>query len=129
MAKYTEELANQIIELIKQGNFASVAYEACGISKDTFYEWVKNKPDFADSIKKAKSERISTLVSAIKTDSSWQSKAWMLERLSREKYHLLTASEKDLQEQLDDIKRRLLAKEKENTKRIKVPEKAFFDEK
>lgn len=40
--KLTEEIIDQICELIRKGSYietASVAY--CGISKDTFYRWLK----------------------------------------------------------------------------------------
>jgi hypothetical protein len=105
--KYTKERVDKIAELIRGGNFASVAYGAVGLSHQTYHRWLKEKCEFNELIKRAKAERISSLISAIKQDGSWQSKAWMLERLNREKYHLLTASEKEMSERLDKIEERL----------------------
>ncbi|MCP4652822.1 MAG: hypothetical protein GY858_05505 [Candidatus Omnitrophica bacterium] len=101
--KYTPELASQIVKLIEDGNFAKVAHKAVGISNDTFYAWIKNKAEFSENIKKAKAKRISTLIDSIKQDKSWQSKAWMLERLRRKQYHLPTRSELEWEKRLDSL--------------------------
>ena len=37
--KYSAELAQQIAQLIEDGNFAKVAAAASGISEETFYRW------------------------------------------------------------------------------------------
>lgn len=105
--KYTKTTTNKIIKLIKEGNFASVAYTACGIGKTTYFRWLKEHKDFKNSIKKAKAERITALILAIRIDDSWQSKAWALERLARDKYHLPTGAEKDLNSRLDTIESKL----------------------
>lgn len=39
-SKLTPELGNRIVALIKKGNFAKVAAEACGISESTYYSWM-----------------------------------------------------------------------------------------
>ena len=57
MAKYNKKTVENICALISTDSY-TVA-EICkqvGISKDTYYEWEKTKPDFSDAIKKAKSE-------------------------------------------------------------------------
>jgi len=56
MAKYSKDLVNRIVGLIESDSY-TVA-EICaivGISKDTFHTWINTKPDFSDSIKRAKS--------------------------------------------------------------------------
>jgi hypothetical protein len=123
--KYKKETTSKIIKLIKEGNFASVAFQAVGISNETYYRWLKTKPEFSESIKKAKAERITSLIQAIKLDDSWQSKAWALERLARDKFHLPTRAEKDLNERLGVIENKLdeylLKKEKTNGRNFATP--------
>lgn len=104
MSKYSPEISDKIVKLISAGNFASIAFQAAGISHDTFHRWIKEKPEFSESIKKAKAERVASLILAIRQDTSWQSKAWMLERLDREKYHLLTASEAEMRAEIAEIR-------------------------
>lgn len=53
--KYSEEITEKICKLLKKGNTITTTCEAVGIHKDTFYEWLKKKPDFTDAIKKAQS--------------------------------------------------------------------------
>lgn len=52
--KYSAEITEKICRHLKKGNTITTTCQAVGISKDTFYEWVKKKADFADAIKKAK---------------------------------------------------------------------------
>lgn len=105
--QYSKKTADQIAKLIEDGNFAKTAYHACGVSHQSFYRWLKEKPEFKKQIDKAQNQRIVTLIGAIKIDKSWQSKAWMLERLLRSKYHLQTANEKEMQGRLDVIEEKL----------------------
>lgn len=109
--KYTPELADQIVGLIKEGNFESVAYGACGLSHQTYYRWKKERSDFSEAIKKAKQERITSLIGHIKKDASWQSKAWLLERVHPKKYHLLTLTERYLIDRIESLERLLIEKE------------------
>jgi len=50
--KYSEELTEKICKYLKRGNTITTTCQAVGISKETFFQWMK-KPDFYDSIKKA----------------------------------------------------------------------------
>ena len=50
--KYSKELTEKICKHLKQGNTINTTCQAVGISKETFFQWMK-KPDFSDSIKKA----------------------------------------------------------------------------
>ena len=59
MAKYSEDIAKKIVELLESDSYTIA--EVCkivGISRDTFYDWLKTKPDFSDTIKKAEKERM-----------------------------------------------------------------------
>ena len=50
--KYSKELTEKICEHLKRGNTINTTCQAVGISKETFFQWMK-KPDFSDSINKA----------------------------------------------------------------------------
>lgn len=58
MAKYSNKIVNQIVELISSDSYTIA--EVCknvGITKDTYYNWLKSKSDFSDAIKKAEESR------------------------------------------------------------------------
>lgn len=57
MAKYNKKTVELICELIRTDSYTVV--ELCknvGISKETYYQWLKTKSDFSDAIKKAQDE-------------------------------------------------------------------------
>ena len=82
MAKYCPEIVEKIAAIVADGNFATVACAACGITETTYYQWLKDddKPEFSKAIKEAEAQAEMDAVAAIKKDESWQSKAWLLER-------------------------------------------------
>jgi transposase-like protein len=51
--KYTPERIENIEKCLKKGASIMSTCRAVGISKDTFYEWMKTKPDFSDRVEKA----------------------------------------------------------------------------
>lgn len=53
--KYSKEIVEKICKCLKEGNTITATCESVGIHKGTFYEWMKKKSDFSDTIKKAKS--------------------------------------------------------------------------
>ena len=86
--KYTPELVSELIKYIEAGNYQKTACEAVGLGETTFYEWMKEKPEFAESIKKAKSKAIARNVMIIQkaAQTSWQAAAWFLERKDYERW-------------------------------------------
>lgn len=57
MAKYSKKLVERITELIRSDSYTIA--EICqivGLSKDTYYRWLKEKSDFSDTIKRAEEE-------------------------------------------------------------------------
>ena len=86
--KYKPELVNEIIKYIEAGNYQKTACEAVGISEETFYTWMKEKPEFSESIKKAESKAIARNVMIIQkaAQTSWQAAAWFLERKDYERW-------------------------------------------
>lgn len=88
-SKYAPELVEQIIRLVESGVFYIDACYAVGIHKDTFYEWLRSKPDFSDSIKKARARAISIRVARIDRagrEGDWKADAWWLERVARDRF-------------------------------------------
>lgn len=55
-SKYTPERVEIITKAIADGKTYKDAFTLAGIGKDAFYEWINNKPEFADAIKKAEAE-------------------------------------------------------------------------
>ena len=53
MAKYADA-APKVLELIENGATYKDAAEQAGISEHTFYDWMKEKPQFLQSVHKAK---------------------------------------------------------------------------
>lgn len=55
--KYGKKIVKKITDLIRTDSFTIVEIcSQCGITKETYYTWLKEKSDFSDSIKKAKEE-------------------------------------------------------------------------
>ncbi len=54
--KYDADRVAIICESIAQGESNEVAAARAGICLDSFYGWLKNKPDFSDAIKRARQE-------------------------------------------------------------------------
>ena len=52
--KYTKEFADKIIEAHKKNfGMVTITCKQMGISRITFYEWIKKYPDFAEQINEA----------------------------------------------------------------------------
>jgi len=51
--KYTPERVENIAKCLKRGASITSTCRAVGITKETFYQWIKGKPDFSDRVEKA----------------------------------------------------------------------------
>lgn len=49
--RYTPEVCDTIVQIMREGRFVAEVCAELGIHKDTFYQWVKKHPEFADSYK------------------------------------------------------------------------------
>lgn len=87
----TPELQAKILELIRNGNYASVAAQACGIDPSTFRRWMSRGKTgeepfcaFYTAVKTARAEAEAMLVDIVKTAAfdNWQAAMRMLEALS-----------------------------------------------
>lgn len=45
------EIVNKICELLENGASQKDAARLAGVSEDTFYEWLKSKPEFSESVR------------------------------------------------------------------------------
>ncbi len=90
--KLTPERQDQIVSLIRAGNFKEVAAQAVGIGKSTFWRWLEfgekeeeggTYRDFWEAVKKAEAEseaRKVMKITQIGEDNNWTALAWQLER-------------------------------------------------
>ena len=85
--KYSKDRIKEILSYLEDGATQKSAAMRAGIAEDTFYEWMK-KPEFSVPIKKAEYKRRDVWVKRIEEDGSWQSKAWLLERIHHDEFAL-----------------------------------------
>lgn len=97
--KLTAILQKDIVDLLLAGNFVETVCDYVGISRETFYDWLKrgergHKKDidggyveFSDTIKKAIAQvEILTIADLRVGPQNWQAKAWWLERRHPDKW-------------------------------------------
>lgn len=86
--KYNKRTVSTICNLLKAGNTRRTSAIAGGISEETFYVWMKSKPEFSESVKKAEAEAEARNVAIINQagKTSWQASAWWLERRRKEDF-------------------------------------------
>ena len=88
--KLTPQVQDLIVQALNVGAHHEHACQYGGISKDTFYAWLKKgeegKPpfsDFSDAVKKAESQAgvgYLALIDSAARAGNWQAAAWKLER-------------------------------------------------
>lgn len=109
-SKLTMELQEEVVKHLRTGNYIETVSALVGISKNTFYDWLKRGAreiqrveqnsrarirkdeqkyvDFSDAVKKAMAHaevRDVTLI-AKAGDKNWQASAWRLERKHPDKW-------------------------------------------
>ena len=65
------DVKDDIISYIREGDSNILACKKVGISKSTFYEWLESYPDFSDSLKKARKEFRETILKKLE-QSLWK---------------------------------------------------------
>lgn len=80
--KYNASVLKEIATAIETGGSDIDACTMAGISKETFYNWLNEKPDFVDLVTRArtlgKMKRIERITNHAAID--WRADAWYLER-------------------------------------------------
>lgn len=80
--KYNEDRHDRIIDALRKGNTRRASAWAGGIDIDTFLQWIRRFPNFADAVKAAEADAELAMVERVRTaaNDQWQAAAWWLER-------------------------------------------------
>lgn len=89
------DVKDDIISYIREGDSNILACKKVGISKSTFYEWLESYPDFSDSLKKARKEFRETIVQTLE-QSLWKRAAGFEIEESKNEYRALKDGSKVL---------------------------------
>lgn len=89
------DVKDDIISCIREGDSNILACKRVGISKSTFYEWLESYPDFSDSLKKARKEFRETIVQTLE-QSLWKRAAGYEIEESKNEYRTLKDGSKVL---------------------------------
>lgn len=88
--KYCKEIVAEICGYLKDGNSQADAAALSDISDETFHQWKRKYPEFAEALKKAqlicKNRNIKIIQKAAET--TWQAGAWWLERKCHDEFAL-----------------------------------------
>ena len=120
--KYNKSTIKKITQALCDGQGRVRACKIAGIHYDTFMEWMRSKPEFAEAVKKAEAtgnDKITDICRRrIIEDKSWQSAAWWLERTDPANYgqrnNLNINAEKPLIVVADEETKKLLEKLDDN---------------
>ena len=120
--KYGKKMVEKITQALCDGQGRVRACKIAGIHYDTFMEWMRSKPEFAEAVKKAEAtgnDKIKDICQRrIIEDKSWQSAAWWLERTDPANYgqrnNLNINAEKPLIVVADEETKKLLEKLDDN---------------
>jgi hypothetical protein len=104
--KLTPQMQAAIVEGLERGLHQESACARAGISKQTFYVWLKRGEsgdekdaiyaDFRDAVEKARAKPEAEALQAINVawrDGTWQAAAWFLERSHPHKYGRINRTE------------------------------------
>ena len=89
------DVKDDIITCIREGDSNILACKKVGISKSTFYEWLESYPDFSASLKKARKEFRETIVQTLE-QSLWKRAAGYEIEESKNEYRTLKDGSKVL---------------------------------
>lgn len=99
--KYNKDVVLRLLTALAEGQGRVRACKMAGIAYETFTEWLDNKPEFVDAVKKAEAvgnDKIADICKRrIIEDGSWQSAAWWLERNFPDQYALRSKMEHTIQ--------------------------------
>ena len=91
----TDKVANQLIDLVRRGNFLQVACRACGVLPSQLHRWLErghngeeHYRDFARRLSAAQAEAEIALVDSLNEAAArdWKAAAWKLERKYPDRY-------------------------------------------
>lgn len=82
-SKFTPETVKMVCNALAAGNTRRASCRYAGISHETFYQWLKDQPDFSDAVEKAEADaevRHVANIAKAANDGTWTASAWWLER-------------------------------------------------
>jgi uncharacterized protein involved in exopolysaccharide biosynthesis len=85
-AKTRGEILDRIVEALRIGANPDAAAAYAGISRSTYYNWRKDDPVFAEECEQAIAAAEVQLLMEIRSETSWQAKAWILERRWKDRW-------------------------------------------
>ena len=113
--KYDKEHIDIIIASLNEGDGRVRACQKANISYQCFLDWMENKIEFSESVKKAEingNDKIKDICKRrIIEDKSWQSAAWWLER----NYKTEFASRTDITSGGEPLKAQIIVQDKETS--------------
>lgn len=87
--KYSKELAEAIANSIRKGSTKKSACIAAGICEDTFFTWLKDKPEFSELITRVEAEMVSSVENKLyqlATNGSIRAIEFLLKNRRRDTY-------------------------------------------
>jgi hypothetical protein len=96
--KLTDNLTDQVVELLEAGVPRETAALALGLGASTFYDWMRrgdpsgtakkdsSHREFRERVEQACREGERRLVEKIAGDSDWRAQAWLLARLNPDRF-------------------------------------------
>ena len=111
--KLTPKLQDEIVDLLKAGNYIETACVVVGINKTTFYQWLKRGKSstrstkytiFRDVVTKALAFAEARLVALITraAEKNWSAAVWMLERRYHERWGKQNVKTENLDEMVSE---------------------------
>jgi len=84
----TDELATNIVTMLRNGVPVPVALGAVNVPKSTFYAWLNTNEAFEERVEQARSIAEAQMVTTISREgrTTWQAAAWWLERVAPERW-------------------------------------------
>lgn len=87
--KFEDARLQVLYNALSQGMTIKSACALAGIHQSTYFEWVTNKPEFTELVKRAESEmkeRALKVINQAAQNGQWQAAAWLLERREPNEY-------------------------------------------
>lgn len=85
--KRTDATRDLILQALRAGNTRQASASYAQIHIDTFHDWLKRFPNFAEGVKKAEADaevRHVANIAKASADGNWTASAWWLERRRHE---------------------------------------------
>lgn len=121
--KYTETLASEICRHLKTGCTRRDAFNAVGISDETFANWLKNKLGFLEQVNRAEAEVANSMTRAVVkagNDGDWRAALEWLKRRRRDEWgdslNLTKATDDDLVREAEEILNRQRERPSDSTR-------------